>query len=172
MNNVCIIPARGGSKRIPKKNVKLFCGRPMLAHAIELAIETKVFDRILVSTDCEEIEKLAHKLGAETNGARPKELSDDYTGTTEVIKYEIQKIREDLSDHDVICELYPTSALLGAKRLKEAVNNCPIEEFLFAAQKFRQPVERSFFFGRFWEGGDVVSRKIQVEVTRFTRNIP
>ena len=84
---LCVIPARGGSKRIQKKNIKNFCGKPIIAWSIQLAIASKQFDKIIVSTDDDEIADLAKKYGAEVPFVRPKILSNDYTGTVPVISH-------------------------------------------------------------------------------------
>ena len=87
--NVAVIPARGGSKRIPRKNIKEFCGKPMIAWPIEVAKESGLFEQIIISTDDEEIAEVAKSYGAEVPFIRPNELSDDYTGTTEVIAHAV-----------------------------------------------------------------------------------
>mgnify|MGYP005656611395 FL=1 len=91
---LCVIPARGGSKRIPKKNIKHFHGKPIIAYSIEVAKEAQCFDRIIVSTDDNEIKKIAEEFGAEVPFMRPKELSDDFTGTGEVIEHAITWLRK------------------------------------------------------------------------------
>ena len=88
--NIAVILARGGSKRIPRKNIKKFCGKPMIAWPIETAKKSKLFDHILVSTDNEEIAKISKSFGAEVPFIRPKNLSDDFTGTTEVITHAVK----------------------------------------------------------------------------------
>ena len=90
MGNVAIIPARGGSKRIPNKNIKPFIGKPIIAYSIEAALETGIFTRIIVSTDSEEIAEVARHHGAEVPFFRPAELSDDYTGTDAVIAHSLR----------------------------------------------------------------------------------
>ena len=87
--NICVIPARGGSKRIPGKNIKKFCGRPIIAYSIDAAIKSGLFKRIIVSTDSNEISKIANKYGAETPFIRPERLSDDFTHTHDVIGHAI-----------------------------------------------------------------------------------
>ena len=82
---IAVIPARGGSKRIPRKNVKLFAGQPMISYAIRTALESRLFDHVVVSTDDDEIVEVARKYGAEVPFIRPKELSDDDTATVPVI---------------------------------------------------------------------------------------
>ena len=87
--NICVIPARGGSKRIPRKNIKSFCGQPMIAYSIVSALESKIFDHIIVSTDDDEIAEVSLKYGASVPFIRPESLSDDYSTTTDVIEHEI-----------------------------------------------------------------------------------
>ena len=83
---LCVIPARGGSKRIPRKNIRPFCGKPILAYSIEAALETGLFDRVMVSTDDDEIAAVALAHGAEVPFLRPRELADDHTGTNAVAR--------------------------------------------------------------------------------------
>ena len=82
--NICVIPARGGSKRIPRKNIKDFFGKPIIAYSIEAALKSNLFQRVIVSTDDEEIASIAGKYGAEIPFIRPKNLSDDFTGLADV----------------------------------------------------------------------------------------
>ena len=82
---LCVIPARGGSKRIPKKNIKLFCGKPIIQWSIEAAMKSECFDKIIISTDSQEISDISRKLGAEVPFLRPNSLSDDHTATAPVI---------------------------------------------------------------------------------------
>src|SRR5690606_178870 len=94
MPRVAIIPARGGSKRIPRKNVKDFCGKPMIAWSIEAAKASGCFDKIIVSTDDSEIAHIARQLGAEIPFMRPAALSDDYTGTIPVIRHAVEWLNQ------------------------------------------------------------------------------
>ena len=98
--NLAIIPARGGSKRIPKKNIKKFFGRPIITYSIELALKSGLFDKVVVSTDCSEIAEVASKYGALVPFTRPPELSDEFTGTNEVVKHCIKFYREKGQDFD------------------------------------------------------------------------
>ena len=86
MTNIAVIPARGGSKRIPRKNIKMFHGQPLISYSIEAAIKSNCFDRVIVSTDDEEIAEVALSFGAEVPFLRSKELSNDFAGTTPVIQ--------------------------------------------------------------------------------------
>src|SRR3989339_859276 len=92
---VAIIPARGGSKRIPGKNVKLFAGKPIIAYSIQAAKDAGLFDRIIVTTDSEEIAAVARQHGAETPFLRPAELADDHTPTAPVVAHVLERLQED-----------------------------------------------------------------------------
>ena len=105
--NIAIIPARGGSKRIPRKNIKEFCGQPMISYAITAAKESGLFERIIVSTDDEEIACIANKWGAETPFYRPVELANDYTATTPVIAHAIEACQSLGWKFDNVCCIYP-----------------------------------------------------------------
>lgn len=106
--NVAIIPARGGSKRIPRKNVKLFAGRPMIAHAIEAARASELFDRVVVSTDDDEIAAIAKQHGAEVPFMRPADLADDHTPTAPVIAHALSALEEaGATAIDYLCCIYP-----------------------------------------------------------------
>lgn len=114
--NICIIPARGGSKRIPRKNIKDFCGKPMLARAIDTAKNSQLFSQIIVSTDDSDIADIAQQNGAEVI-FRPVKLADDYATTVAVIRHAIQ----DLPDNSDICCLYPCTPLLTPKILIDSL---------------------------------------------------
>lgn len=116
---VAIIPARGGSKRIPKKNIKDFFGKPLIAYSIETALKSKLFDRIIVSTDDEEIARIAKEYGAEVPFLRPKELSDDFTGVEAAIGYTLDYLCENGQDYDFYCLIYATAPLMQVKYLME-----------------------------------------------------
>ena len=94
MSRVAIIPARGGSKRIPHKNVRLFDGVPIIAHSIRAALDSALFDRVVVSTDSEDIAAVAREYGAQTPFMRPPELSNDHAGTLEVVQHALSALGE------------------------------------------------------------------------------
>ena len=94
LKRVAIIPARGGSKRIPRKNIRDFCGKPMIGWSIEAARASGCFDRIIVSTDDREIAELAKRFGADVPFLRPPELSDDYAGTVPVIRHAVEWLHQ------------------------------------------------------------------------------
>ena len=107
--NICIIPARGGSKRIPRKNIKKFKGVPIIAYSIKTAIESECFDRVIVSTDDDEIANVAEKFGAEIPFKRPSELSNDFVGVEEVIDHAIKQIEKDAKVCKYVCTLLATA---------------------------------------------------------------
>lgn len=109
---LAVIPARGGSKRIPRKNIKLFCGKPMIAWSIEAALRSACFDRIIVSTDDAEIASVAKNYGAEAPFMRPPELSDDHTGTIPVIAHAINWQNDQATPVDEICCVYATAPFI------------------------------------------------------------
>ncbi len=114
---IAVIPARGGSKRIPKKNIKNFCGKPMIAWSIEKAIDSGLFDYVLVSTDDSSIAKVAKECGAEVPFIRPKSLSDDHTGTTPVTRHATQWVTENIGPVNYVCTIYATAPFIEVKDL-------------------------------------------------------
>lgn len=117
MKAIAIIPARGGSKRIPKKNIKLFYGKPLIAYSIEVAKRSGLFEKIIVSTDSKQIAHVAQEYGAQTPFIRPKELSDDFTGTGAVVNHAIEFLKNEGEEYDFICTIYATAPLLDEKYL-------------------------------------------------------
>jgi pseudaminic acid cytidylyltransferase len=112
MHNLCIIPARGGSKRIPRKNIRHFLGKPIIAYSIDTAITSKLFDNVIVSTDDEEIASVARKHGAIVPFKRSERNSDDYATTAQVIEEVLSNFSDANSHFDNVCCLYPTAPLV------------------------------------------------------------
>ncbi|TFH81359.1 pseudaminic acid cytidylyltransferase [Pseudomonas kribbensis] len=142
MSNVAIIPARGGSKRIPRKNLKPFDGVPMIARSIRTALDSGLFDQVVVSTDDEEIAELAQAHGAQVPFLRPAELADDFTGTAAVIVHALQR----LPHFDYACCVYATAPLLQARFLRqglELLEQHPDKSFAFSVTDFGFPVQRA-----------------------------
>lgn len=121
MSAICIIPARGGSKRIPRKNIKEFNGRPMISYAINCALESGIFSKVLVSTDDPEIRDVAVHFGAEVPHLRDKKLADDFATTIDVISFEVLRVFEDGHDFYTVCCLYPCTPLLTSDLLLSAM---------------------------------------------------
>ena len=118
---LAMITARGGSKRIPRKNVKEFCGKPILWYSIEAALQSGVFDEVMVSTDDIEIAELAKKAGASVPFMRSEATANDYASTDEVIMEVIQEYEKRGQHFDSFCCIYPTAPFLTAQRLCEAM---------------------------------------------------
>jgi pseudaminic acid cytidylyltransferase len=152
--NVAVIPARGGSKRIPRKNIRAFAGQPMIAHSILCALRSGLFDRVIVSTDDEEIGAVSRTHGAEVPFVRPRELSDDYTGTHAVVAHAVRWLHDDGDHPDAICCLYATAPFLREADLAAGLARLRSGDwdFVFAATTFGFPIFRSF---RVKESGSV-----------------
>lgn len=118
MKTLCIIPARGGSKRIPGKNIKDFCGKPIIAYSIIAALQSGIFNEVMVSTDSQEIAAISKEYGAEIPFYRSKGCSDDYTGLADVILEVIQNYENEGIRWDGICCLLPTAPFVRAEDLK------------------------------------------------------
>ena len=118
---IAVIPARGGSKRIPLKNIRPFLGKPLIAYSLSAARKSGLFDRIIVSTDSEEVAAIAREWGAETPFMRPAELSDDFTPNQKVLSHAFAFFEEQESKSvSYMCCIYPTAPFVSARRLKEA----------------------------------------------------
>ncbi|BDV43449.1 pseudaminic acid cytidylyltransferase [Geotalea uraniireducens] len=117
--NVAIIPARGGSKRIPRKNIKPFAGKPMIAYSIEAALESGLFERVIVSTDDREIADVARGHGAEVPFIRPAELADDFAGTDAVLLHGLQWLEEHARRPDYCCCIYATAPFVRSEYLRQ-----------------------------------------------------
>lgn len=120
MSMIAIITARGGSKRIPKKNIKDFYGKPMLAYAIEAAKNAEIFDEIMVSTDSEEIAEIAKKYGAAVPFMRSPETSNDFATTFDVLKEVLEEYKKNDKEYERLCCIYPCVPFLKAETLKKA----------------------------------------------------
>ena len=149
MSNVAIIPARGGSKRIPNKNIKDFNGVPVIAYAIKNAIDSGLFAEIIVSTDSDKIAHIAKDLGASKISRRPSYLSDDNATTSSVMQFELKKFIEFNPEVEFACCIYPATPLLEFKRIQEAfekINN-GIWNFVVPCQQVKTNPERYFKLG-------------------------
>lgn len=144
MKRLCIIPARGGSKRIPRKNIKPFMGKPIIAYSIEAALNSSVFDEVMVSTDDEEIAGVARQYGASVPFLRSAETSNDYATTVDVLLEVVNKYKEKCKVFDTICCLYSTAPFVTSDRLKEASSK--ISETIdacFTIVQYSYPIQRS-----------------------------
>lgn len=143
---VAIIPARGGSKRIPRKNIKDFFGKPLIAYSIEVALKSKLFDKVIVSTDDEEIAKIAVEYGAIVPFIRPKELSDDFTGTGAVVNHALEYLKSVGEIYDFICTIYATAPFLDEKYLIEGFEKLKNSNAknAFSCTSMPFPIQRTF----------------------------
>ena len=155
---IAVIPARGGSKRIPRKNLRHFAGRPMIAYAIQAALDAGVFGQILVSTDDEEIASVARAEGAEVPFMRPAHLADDHTATVPVIEHAVNALT--LTDDTPVCCIYPAVPLLQPSDLATALSLLRSEspEYVFPVVGYPSPIQRALV--RDTEGG---TRPLQPE---------
>jgi len=142
---LCVIPARGGSKRVPRKNIRDFCGKPIIAWSIEAAINSRCFDRIIVSTDDEEIASVSQRFGAEIPFMRPPQLADDYTGTTAVIAHAIQWQNSHGEAAGKVCCLYATAPFVQATDLQKGFDILESSgaEYAFSVTSYAFPIQRS-----------------------------
>lgn len=143
--NVAIIPARGGSKRIPGKNVKEFAGKPIIAYAVDAAKQTGIFDRIMVTTDSQKIADVAEQHGAEVPFLRPADLSDDHTPTAPVIAHAVDWLRKNGEDVDYACCIYATAAFVRPIYIKQGYDIITENRVssVFSVTTFAFPIFRS-----------------------------
>ncbi|MDJ0022482.1 MULTISPECIES: pseudaminic acid cytidylyltransferase [Pantoea] len=143
--NIAIIPARGGSKRIPRKNIREFAGQPMIAHSIQTALKSNIFDRIIVSTDDDEIAQVALNTGAQVPFKRPAHLSDDFTGTVPVIAHAVAWMTENIAPVTNACCIYatapfviPEDLIIGHQLLVD--HNA---DYAFSVTEYAFPIQRA-----------------------------
>ena len=144
--NLCVIPARGGSKRIPRKNIRDFCGKPIIARSIDAAKASGCFDQIIVSTDDAEIADVARHSGAEVPFVRPANLSDDFSGTTPVVAHAVPWYQDQGQQLNAVCCLYATAPFVLPSDLRnglELLHQAKSESFVFTATAYPSPIERA-----------------------------
>ena len=142
---IAIIPARGGSKRIPRKNIKLFCAKPMIAWSIEAALQSGCFDQVIVSTDDQEIAEVARQYGATVPFMRPAELSDDHTGTVPVIQHAIEWVNAQGQSVEQACCLYATAPFVSAEDINRGLDilNATQSDYAFSVTSYAFPIQRA-----------------------------
>lgn len=144
---IAVIPARGGSKRIERKNIIDFCGKPMIGWSIEAAIKSKCFDEIIVSTDDDEIASISELYGANIYFKRPRNISDDFATTGEVMSHAIEWFAKNIKEPEYVCCIYATAPLIDYKKIREGyelIRNSNLS-FVFSATSYSYPIQRSFF---------------------------
>lgn len=143
MKNIAIIPARGGSKRIPRKNIKPFMGKPIIAYSIEAAMQSGLFEEVMVSTDDEEIAEIACEYGAKVPFMRSAETSNDYAGTADVILEVLKMYKEQGRAFDTVCCIYSTAPFVTPDRLIEAYSKLTNGiDSVFTCVAYSYPVQR------------------------------
>jgi len=146
LKKLAIIPARGGSKRIPKKNIKSFLGVPVISYAINAAIESNAFDKVMVSTDCEEIAEISKKIGAEIPFFRSKQNSNDFASTDDVINEVLGYYSKVGEVYEYACCIYPVNPFLKTDNINLGLVKLIKNNFdcVFSAVKYSYPVQRAF----------------------------
>ena len=142
---IAVIPARGGSKRIPRKNIRPFCGKPMIAWSIDAALQSGCFDQVMVTTDDSEIAEVAHQYGAQAPFMRPAELSDDHTGTAAVIAHTLEWLSANGPTPDQVCCLFATAPFVSADDLRRglAVFTETGSDYAFSVTSYAFPIQRA-----------------------------
>ena len=145
MANLCIIPARGGSKRIPRKNIKDFLGKPIIAYSISAALDSGLFDEVMVSTDDDEIAEISNNYGAKVPFLRSSETSNDYATTYQVLEEVLLEYQKNGMTFDYICCIYPCAPFVNGEKLKLAFDTMLGGDFdsLFPTVGFGFPIQRA-----------------------------
>ena len=142
---LCVIPARGGSKRIPRKNIKSFCGQMMIGYSVKAALDSQGFDLVIVSTDDAEIAEVAKSFGASVPFMRPDELANDYAGTIPVVKHAIEWFDDQGQSPSEVCCLYATAPFVRAGTIRKAYEQMQSTQadYCFTATSFAFPIQRA-----------------------------
>lgn len=162
MSSLAIITARGGSKRIPKKNIREFCGKPIIAYSIEAALKSGVFDEVMVSTDSEEIADAARRYGADVPFMRSAAASNDYATTADVLTEVLEKYKEIGRWYDSFACIYPTAPFVTGSRLAEAMRLLNDADAVLSVVRYSFPPQRAFVI----RDGNVAFQYPQHERTR------
>ena len=144
---LAVIPARAGSKRVINKNIKKFFGKPIIGYPIEQAIKSKIFDKIIVTTDSKKIANVSKRFGADIPFIRPKYLSGDKIMPIHVIEHSIKWCEANIAKVNFVCVIYPTTPMINYKDLQKSFKKIKkgIFNYVFSAKKFIYPVQRSFY---------------------------
>lgn len=143
--SVAIILARGGSKRVPHKNIRAFCGQPMVTWAVSHAVKSNLFSQVIISTDDEEIAQAAISCGAAYYGPRPPELSNDHATTADVLRYVLNSLQSEITALKTCCCLYGTSAMVTPEMLMDglALLQNKKSELVMSLMRYSHPIERA-----------------------------
>ncbi|WP_338791422.1 pseudaminic acid cytidylyltransferase [Bernardetia sp. Wsw4-3y2] len=145
MKKLAIITARGGSKRIPRKNIKDFLGKPIIAYSIETALKSELFDEVMVSTEDEEIAQIAQQYGAVIPFLRSNKNADDFSGTADVLIEVINEYRRQGKEFDICCGIYPTAPFITIEILEKALELLTLKKLdvVFPVGEFSSPIQRA-----------------------------
>lgn len=144
MSNICIIPARGGSKRIPRKNVRDFLGKPIIAYSIEAALKSGLFEEVMVSTEDAEIAAIAKQCGASVPFMRSADTANDFAGTDDVVKEVLREYKKQGREFDVVCCIYATAPFVTVENLKKAYEQIgDTYDAAFTMVRYSYPVQRA-----------------------------
>lgn len=146
MRNIAIITARGGSKRIPRKNIKEFCGKPIIAYSIEAALDSGLFDEVMVSTDDTEIAEISMKYGAKVPFYRSEATSNDFAGTSDVLHEVVAEYQKRGQHFDFMCCIYPTAPFVTGEKLRHAFQLLIDQnvDAISPVTRYSYPPQRSF----------------------------
>jgi len=169
MKAICIIPARGGSKRIPRKNIRQFCGKPIIAYSIEAALKSGIYDEVMVSTDDEEIAGIARQYGASVPFLRSAETANDFATTDDVLREVLLEYQKRGMTFDVMSCIYPCAPLIQTKRLREGLKKLVESgvDTVFPMVRFPSAPQRGFLY----RDGLLVRMQPELTYTR-TQDIP
>jgi len=166
--NLAIITARGGSKRIPRKNIKEFCGKPILHYSIQAALDAGIFDEVMVSTDDEEIAEIAKAAGAKVPFFRSEQTANDFASTDDVIMEVLSEYQKRGEVFDAFCCIYPTAPFLNGQRLKEAMALLDTADSVMPIVPFSYPPQRGLIIN---EKG-LVARQFPEYATARSQDLP
>ncbi|MBQ8877103.1 MAG: pseudaminic acid cytidylyltransferase [Lachnospiraceae bacterium] len=166
--NLAIITARGGSKRIPRKNIKEFCGKPILHYSIQAALDAGIFDEVMVSTDDEEIAEIAKAAGARIPFFRSEQTANDFASTDDVIMEVLSEYQKRGENFDAFCCIYPTAPFLTGQRLKEAMALLDTADSVMPIVPFSYPPQRGLIIN---EKG-LVARQFPEYATARSQDLP
>lgn len=167
-SNLALITARGGSKRIPRKNIKEFCGKPILCYSIEAALAAGVFEEVMVSTDDEEIADISRKYGASVPFFRSPETAGDYASTDDVIMEVLKEYEKRGKNFDAFCCIYPTAPFLTGERLKAAMELLKVADSVLPVVPFSYPPQRGLIVNQ----AGFVERQFPEYATARSQDLP
>lgn len=167
-SNLALITARGGSKRIPRKNIKEFCGKPILCYSIEAALAAGVFEEVMVSTDDEEIADISRKYGASVPFFRSPETAGDYASTDDVIMEVLKEYEKRSQNFDAFCCIYPTAPFLTGERLKAAMELLKVADSVLPVVPFSYPPQRGLIVNQ----AGFVERQFPEYATARSQDLP